>query len=128
MSTKEKKPWFGSMAQATAQAAGSSSAFIAICAITLIWLATGPFFKWSDTWQLVINTVTNLVSMLMVFLIQNTQNRESAAHQLKLDELIRAVQGAQNSFINLESLSDEDLDRIRKRHAQLAEAARQKGE
>ena len=83
------------MAQSTARVAGSSPAFIAICAITLGWLASGPLFHWSDTWQLVINTVTNIVSMLMVFLIQNTQNRESTALQLKVDELLRAVRGAQ---------------------------------
>ena len=69
-----KTYWFATMAQNTAKAAGSSSAFIAICGITLLWMVTGPLFHWSDTWQLVINTVTNIVSMLMVFLIQNTQN------------------------------------------------------
>ena len=78
--------WFAAMAKKTAKVAGSSAAFIAICGITLAWLITGPIFHWSDTWQLVINTVTNIVSMLMVFLIQNTQNRESSAQQLKLDE------------------------------------------
>ena len=78
------------MAQKTAKLAGSSGAFMAICAITLAWLISGPIFHWSDTWQLVINTVTNIVSMLMVFLIQNTQNRDGAALQAKLDELISA--------------------------------------
>ncbi len=112
------------MAQSTARVAGSSPAFIAICAITLGWLVTGPFFHWSDTWQLVINTVTNIVSMLMVFLIQNTQNRESTALQLKVDELLRAIRGAQNAFINLEELTEEDLDRIKERYAVLAEKAR----
>ena len=114
------------MAQSTARVAGSSPAFIAICAITLGWLASGPLFHWSDTWQLVINTVTNIVSMLMVFLIQNTQNRESTALQLKVDELLRAVRGAQNAFINLEELTEEDLDRIKERYAALAERARAK--
>lgn len=112
------------MAQSTARVAGSSPAFIAICAITIGWLLSGPFFHWSDTWQLVINTVTNIVSMLMVFLIQNTQNRESTALQLKVDELLRAVRGAQNAFINLEELTEEDLDRIKERYAALAEKAR----
>lgn len=116
--------WFGRMAQRTAKAAGSSGAFTAICILTLAWLISGPVFHWSDTWQLVINTVTNIVSMLMVFLIQNTQNRESAALQLKLDELLRAMKGAQNAFINLEGLSDSDLDAIRARHAALAQQAR----
>jgi low affinity Fe/Cu permease len=118
--------WFADMAQKTAKLAGSSVAFIAICGITLGWLISGPIFHWSDTWQLVINTVTNIVSMLMVFLIQNTQNRESAAQQLKLDELLRAVRGAQNSFINLEGLSEKDLGSIKERYAALAEQARLK--
>src|SRR5580700_2453887 len=119
-----KTQWFATMAQSTAKVAGSSSAFMAICAITLVWMLTGPIFHWSDTWQLVINTVTNIVSMLMVFLIQNTQNRESSAVQLKLDELLRAMQGAQNSFINLEGLTEKDLDIIKIRYAALADKAR----
>ena len=118
--------WFATMAQSTARAAGSSSAFIAICGITLVWMVTGPVFHWSDTWQLVINTVTNIVSMLMVFLIQNTQNRESSALQLKIDELLRAVRGAQNAFINLEDLNEEDLNRLKKRYAAIAVSAREK--
>src|SRR5579859_3223560 len=114
-----KKHWFTSMAQNTAKAAGSSAAFSAICIVTLAWLITGPLFHWSDTWQLVINTVTNIVSMLMVFLIQNTQNRESAALQLKVDELLRASRGAQNAFINLEALTEEELIQIKERYAAL---------
>ena len=121
-----KKHGFASMAQNTAKLAGSSSAFIAICLITFVWLVTGPIFHWSDTWQLVINTVTNIVSMLMVFVIQNTQNRESCALQLKIDELLRAVQGAQNTFINLEELSEQDLDDLKDKSAALAERARLK--
>ena len=121
-----KTNWFATMAQSTARAAGSSSAFIAICGITLVWIVTGPVFHWSDTWQLVINTVTNIVSMLMVFLIQNTQNRESSALQLKIDELLRAVRGAQNAFINLEDLNEEDLNVLKKRYAAIAVSAREK--
>ena len=121
-----KKHGFACMAQNTAKLAGSSSAFVAICLITLVWLVTGPIFHWSDTWQLVINTVTNIVSMLMVFVIQNTQNRESSALQLKIDELLRAVRGAQNTFINLEELSEEDLNELKDKSAALAEIARQK--
>ena len=121
-----KKHGFASMAQNTAKLAGSSSAFVAICLITFVWLVTGPIFHWSDTWQLVINTVTNIVSMLMVFVIQNTQNRESSALQLKIDELLRAVQGAQNTFINLEELSEQDLDDLKDKSAALAERARLK--
>jgi low affinity Fe/Cu permease len=120
----KQSTWFAEMAQKTAKLAGSSIAFIAICGITLAWLISGPIFHWSDTWQLVINTVTNIVSMLMVFLIQNTQNRESVAQQLKLDELLRAVRGAQNSFINLEGLSEKDLASLKERYAALAEQAR----
>ena len=120
--TNEK--WFANMAQNTAKAAGSSSAFLAICLITLVWMVTGPLFHWSDTWQLVINTVTNIVSMLMVFLIQNTQNRDSSALQLKVDELLRAVRGAQNTFINLEALNPEDLEGVKRKYAELAETAR----
>jgi low affinity Fe/Cu permease len=119
-----KTYWFATMAQNTAKAAGSSSAFIAICAITLAWMVTGPLFYWSDTWQLVINTVTNIVSMLMVFLIQNTQNRESSALQLKLDELLRSVRGAQNAFINLENLNEDDLRRLKEQYSAIAERAR----
>jgi low affinity Fe/Cu permease len=124
--TMKQTQWFAVMAQKTAKVAGSSAAFIAICAITLAWLISGPVFHWSDTWQLVINTVTNIVSMLMVFLIQNTQNRESSAQQLKLDELLRAVRGAQNSFIDLEDLTEQDLERIKERYAALAVQARRR--
>ena len=116
------------MAQKTAKLAGSSGAFLAICIITLAWLISGPIFHWSDTWQLVINTVTNIVSMLMVFLIQNTQNRESVAQQLKLDELLRAVRGAQNTFINIEGLTEQELKPIKERYAAIAEDARLKGD
>ncbi len=118
--------WFAKLAQKTAKVTGSSPAFITVCLVTLVWLATGPVFHWSDTWQLIINTLTNIVCMLMIFLIQNTQNRESAALQLKVDELLRAVRGAQNSFINLEELTEDDLVRIKERYAKLAERARSK--
>src|ERR1700693_5105253 len=121
-----KTYWFATMAQTATKAAGSSSAFMAICGITLLLMVTGPIFHWSDTWQLVINTVTNIVSMLMVFIIQNTQNRESSALQLKIDELLRAVKGAQNTFINLEELSEEDLNDLKEKSAALAERARLK--
>jgi len=115
---------FGRMAHKAAKVTGSSPAFITACLATMLWLASGPLFSWSDTWQLIINTFSNIVAMLMLFLIQNTQNRESAALQLKIDELLRAVRGAQNAFINLEELTEEDLLRIKERYAKLAEAAR----
>jgi low affinity Fe/Cu permease len=92
------------------------------------WLLTDPIFHWSDTWQLIINTLTNIISMLMIFLIQNTQNREMTAAQLKLDELIRSLQGAHNIFLNLEDLAEEDLERIRERYSELAQRARQRAQ
>ena len=120
--------WFAKLAQKSARVTGSSPAFLAVCVLTLLWLATGPFFHWSDTWQLVINTVSNIVAMLMLFLIQNTQNRDTSALQLKLDELLRAVHGAHNAFINLEELTDEDLISLKERYARLAEVARAKSD
>ena len=116
--------WFARMAQKAAKITGSSPAFIGVCFLTLLWLVSGPFFHWSDTWQLIINTLSNIVAMLMLFLIQNTQNRDTAALQLKVDELLRAMHGAQNAFINLEGLTEEDLVRIKERYAKLAETAR----
>jgi low affinity Fe/Cu permease len=118
--------WFARMAQRAAKTTGSSAAFLTVCVLTVLWLGSGPFFHWSDTWQLVINTVSNIVAMLMLFLIQNTQNRESAALQLKVDELLRAMRGAKNAFINLEELSEEELLRIKERYAKMAEVARAK--
>lgn len=117
---------FARLAQKAAKITGSSPAFTTVCLITLLWLASGPFFHWSDTWQLIINTLSNIVAMLMLFLIQNTQNRDTAALQLKVDKLLRAVRGAHNAFINLEELTEEDLTRIKERYALLAEAARAK--
>lgn len=116
--------WFANMAQRAAKITGSSPAFVTVCALTVAWLVSGPFFRWSDSWQLIINTASNIVAMLMLFLIQNTQNRDIAALQLKMDELLRAVRGAQNAFINLEELTEEDLMRIKERYARLAEDAR----
>jgi low affinity Fe/Cu permease len=123
-----RKHWFERLAEKSARASGSAQAFILICAATLLWLASGPLFRWSDTWQLVINTVTNIVSMLMVFLIQNSQNRDNSAVQLKLDELLRAGRETKNALINLEDLTEEDLQRIKERYAALAKTARQEGD
>jgi low affinity Fe/Cu permease len=95
--------------------------------VILTWVATGPVFNYSDTWQLVINTGTTIVTFLMVFLIQNTQNRDSAALHIKLDELIRSTQGAHNTMINLEKLSQQDLDRIQALYEQLGTQARNPG-
>jgi len=93
--------------------AGSPWAFFAAVALIVVWLITGPFFEFSDTWQLVINTGTTIITFLMVFLIQNTQNRETKAINLKLDELIRAVSEARNNMVDIENASDEELETIK---------------
>ena len=115
---------FSRFAKWTARAAGHPAAFGVAVLLILGWIVTGPVFHFSDTWQLVINTGTTIVTFLMVFLIQNTQNRESAAMQLKLDELIRAVQGAHNALLDLEELTEDDLNRMRAHYEELARAAR----
>jgi low affinity Fe/Cu permease len=94
-------------------------------AVIGVWILTGPLFAFSDTWQLVINTGTTIVTFLMVFLIQNTQNRDTEAIQLKLDELIRATQGAHNALLDLEELEEENLDAFKRKYQALAELARQ---
>ena len=96
----------------TAKWLGSPSAFAASVAFVVGWAATGPHFHYSDTWQLIVNTVTSVVTFLMVFLIQNTQNREATALHLKLDELIRAMDGARNRLVRLEDLDDEELEQL----------------
>ena len=102
---------FSQAASATSRFTGKPSAFLACCLIVVVWAATGPVFHYSDTWQLVINTGTTIITFLMVFLIQNTQNRDNAALQAKLDELIRASK-AKNEFIGIEHLSDQELEGI----------------
>jgi low affinity Fe/Cu permease len=116
--------WFTRFAKATSRAAGRPAAFALAAAVIVAWALTGPLFHYSDTWQLVINTGTTVVTFLMVFLIQNTQNRDSEAVHLKLDELIRALEGAHNALLDLEELDDKDLDRIREDYARLADSAR----
>jgi len=113
--------FFGDLANKTSQAAGRASAFMMAAGVVLIWAITGPLFQYSDTWQLVINTGTTIVTFLMVFLIQNSQNRDSAAIQVKLDELIR-VSSAQNSFVGIEHLTDDELEEIRDKCERRAEA------
>jgi low affinity Fe/Cu permease len=117
--------WFTRFAKSTARHAGQPIAFAIAFATVVVWLVTGPLFGFSDSWQLIINTGTTIVTFLMVFLIQNTQNRDSEAVHLKLDELIRAIDGAQNALLDLEELDQEDLDVIRDRYEALAEAARE---
>ena len=99
-------------------------AFIVAAVIIVIWAATGPIFHFSDTWQLVINTSTTIVTFLMVFLIQNTQNRDTEALQVKLDEIIRVLEGAHNALLDLEELDDAQLDHIRANYHELARKAR----
>jgi low affinity Fe/Cu permease len=124
-SVKPAKPaWFTRFARWTACHAGRPSAFVIAALVIVLWAVTGPYFNYSDTWQLVINTGTTIVTFLMVFLIQNTQNRDSQALHLKLDELIRAKKGARNSLLNLDDLSDEELEQIRTSFAKIAARAK----
>ena len=104
------KDLFRKFAQKTSQAAGSSWAFIIAFLILVVWAASGPIFHFSDTWQLVINTGTTIVTFLMVFLIQNTQNRDAKAMHLKLDELLKGVKGARTALVDIEDLSDDELE------------------
>ena len=96
-----------------AAAAGQPAAFTLAVFLILLWIVTGPVFSWSDTWQLVVNTATTIITFLMVFLIQNSQNRDAAAIQAKLDEVIRAMEGARNEFIGIEHLTDHEIESIR---------------
>jgi low affinity Fe/Cu permease len=114
---------FQRFARAAARAAGGSKAFALALFAILIWGLTGPIFHFSDTWQLVINTATTIITFLMVFLIQNTQNRDSEAMQIKLDELLRATQGCHNAVMDIENLSEQELDRIKRDYALLAAKA-----
>ena len=112
---------FRKFAQTTSQAVGSSWAFILSFLIIIVWALTGPMFHFSDTWQLVINTGTTIVTFLMVFLIQNTQNRDAKAIHLKLDELLKGVKGARTGLVNLEQLSDAELESLQKEFERLHE-------
>jgi low affinity Fe/Cu permease len=103
---------FGTLARTVSEVLGTSWIFAVACASVVIWLISGPFFHFSDAWQLVINTTTTIITFLMVFLIQNTQNREARATQLKLDELIRSIGAARNKLIDLENCTDQELEDI----------------
>jgi low affinity Fe/Cu permease len=117
-------------AERISQAVGSPWAFLSAFLVVVGWVITGPIFRYSDTWQLVINTATTIITFLMVFLIQNTQNRDTKAVHLKLDELIRVMRGARNSLVSLEHLSDEELDQLQQEFERLRSrvSERSKGE
>ncbi|AXE94890.1 low affinity iron permease family protein [Paraburkholderia terricola] len=116
--------WFSRFSSYLSTMTGRPTTFVVAVGLVVAWGLTGPLFHFSDTWQLVINTSTTIVTFLMVFLIQNTQNRDTAAMQIKLDELIRAMEGAHNALLDLEELDEKDLRRFRKQYEKLAEAAR----
>ena len=115
---------YSRFAKWAARFCGRPRTFALAVAVVLLWLVTGPLFDFSNTWQLVINTGTTIITFLMVFLIQNTQNRDTEAIQLKLDELIRATQGAHNALLDLEELEEESLDAFKRRYQMLAAGAR----
>ncbi len=125
MRPTKSRSLFTKFAKTTAKYSGKPQAFILALLVIVVWGITGPLFHFSDTWQLVINTGTTVITFLMVFLIQSTQNRDAEAVQIKLDELIRAMAGAHNVLLDLEELEDEELDRIRLSYERLAELARQ---
>ncbi|MBT9552928.1 MAG: low affinity iron permease family protein [Hydrogenophaga sp.] len=116
--------WYSRFAKAASHFCGRPRVFTLAVAVIAVWLVTGPLFGFSDTWQLVINTGTTIVTFLMVFLIQNTQNRDTEAIQVKLDELIRATKGAHNALLDLEELEEDNLDAFRAKYQALAAAAR----
>jgi low affinity Fe/Cu permease len=118
---------FTAFAKWTAHASGRPPAFFLALSVIMVWAVTGPLFGFSDTWQLVINTSTTIITFLMVFLIQNTQNRDTEAMQIKLDELIRATQGAHNTLLDLEEHEEQELDEFRERYEKLANTARGQG-
>jgi len=116
--------WYSRFAKAAAHFCGRPRVFALAVAVIVVWVVTGPIFGFSDTWQLVINTGTTIVTFLMVFLIQNTQNRDTEAIQVKLDELIRATRGAHNALLDLEELEEAKLDAFKAKYQALASAAR----
>jgi low affinity Fe/Cu permease len=120
-----RQDFFTRFATAAARKAGQPRVFVSACLLLLLWGISGPVFHFSDTWQLVINTATTIITFLMVFLIQNTQNRDSEAIHVKLDELIRANSIAHNALLDLEELTERDLDHIRENYRQLAAKARE---
>jgi len=118
-----KKSFFTSLAGTIAHATGSATTFIIACCVVLIWAVTGPIFDYSDTWQLIINTGTTIITFLMVFLIQNTQNRDAKAVQVKLDELLRATEGAHLGLMDLEDMEEAELKAIHDKYLAIAQEA-----
>ena len=128
MQNKPGSNLFERLAEWTTKWVGSSWAFAIAALITAAWLATGPLFRYADTWQLVMNTVSSIVTFLMVFLLQRSQNKDSLAMQVKLNELIAAVAGASNKLINIENLSEDDMRELHARYEKLLAKAQKKGE
>ena len=124
MRPTRSRSWFTRLTKCTAHASGRPTTFLLAAIVIGLWAVTGPIFGFSDTWQLVINTATTIVTFLMVFLIQSTQNRDSEAIQVKLDEIIRAIGNAKNEVLDLEELEESDLNEIRKTYTELARKAR----
>ena len=124
MDVNHKSSVFTRFARYISAVSGRPVTFVAALVVILTWAITGPLFDFSDTWQLVINTGTTIITFLMVFLIQNTQNRDTEALQIKLDELIRSFKGARNEVLDLEEMDEQELDEIRKEYLELAEHAR----
>ena len=124
MRPTKSRTWFTRLTKWAAHTAGRPITFIVAVSVIFVWAIAGPFFGFSDTWQLVINTGTTIVTFLMVFLIQSTQNRDAEAMQVKLDEIIRAIGNAKNELLDLEELEEEDLGRIRNSYEELARKAR----
>jgi low affinity Fe/Cu permease len=117
--------WYSRFSQWVAQTSGRPVAFLTVIILTAIWGVSGPLFGFSDTWQLVMNTISSIVTFLMVFVIQNTQNRQTEAMQIKLDELIRATEGAHNALLDLEEVDDDELKDFRRRYIELARLMRE---
>jgi low affinity Fe/Cu permease len=124
MTPAKSSSWFTQLAKKTAHVTGRPATFMAAVAVIVVWVVTGPIFHWSDTWQLIVNTGTTIITFLMVFLIQSTQNRDAVAVQVKLDELLRVTAGAHNVLLDLEELEEDELERIRQLYVHLAAEAR----
>jgi low affinity Fe/Cu permease len=124
MRPTKSRSWFTRLTKWTSRATGKPIAFVLATGVVVAWALTGPMYGFSDTWQLVINTGTTIVTFLMVFLIQATQNRDAEAMQLKLDEIIRAIGNAKNELLDIEELEESDLNRIRKTYEEIAHKAR----